>query len=78
MYRETEVTWLTRNLGWMIALAGLTIGGAVGYGRIAQTTTLVQSKADKEAVGRELDLVHGDLLRVESKLDQLIALHIPK
>jgi uncharacterized membrane-anchored protein YhcB (DUF1043 family) len=72
------MTWLTRNLGWMIALAGLLVGGAVGYGRIAQTTTLVQTKADKEAVSRELDLVHNDLLRVEGKLDSLIALHIPK
>lgn len=66
------MTWLTKNLGWMIALLGLLIGGAVSYGRIAQISTDVHTKADREDVTREMDLLHSDLGRIEAKIDQLI------
>jgi hypothetical protein len=66
------MTWLTRNLGWMIALAALLIGGAAGYGRVQQVCTQIEHKADRDDVLREMDLIHGQLMSIERKLDAVI------
>jgi hypothetical protein len=71
------MSWLTRNLGWIVTLAALLAGGAVGYGRLCQTASTVQNKADKDAVTHDMGLLRADLARVEGKLDKLIELHIP-
>jgi hypothetical protein len=66
------MTWLSRNVATLFTLAALLIGGAAAYGRIDQICTRVEVKADKEAVTREMDLVHKDLERIEAKIDSLI------
>lgn len=63
------MAWFTKNLGWIIAALALLVGGAIGYGRVQYITTQVASKADREDVVRELDLIHGQLASIERKLD---------
>lgn len=69
--------WMQKNLGWMITTVALLFGGAIGYGRLCQTASAVQTKADKESVSREMDLTRADLCRIEAKVDRLIEMHIP-
>jgi hypothetical protein len=66
------MTWLSKNLGWIIALLGMTLGGAIGYGRISQICDEVQGKADQVTVNRELDQIHQQLRCIDGKLDQLL------
>ena len=66
------MTWLTKNLGWMIALAALLIGGAAGYRRVQQVCTQIEKKADKDVVTREMDQIHLQLTSIERKLDAVI------
>jgi hypothetical protein len=66
------VTWLTRNLGWIITLAALLIGAAVGYGRVQQVCTQIDRKAERDQVTREMDQIHQQLQSIERKLDAVI------
>ncbi len=66
------MTWLSKNLGWIITLAALLIGLAASWGRIAQICTAVERKADVADVNREMDQIHKDLARIEGKIDTLI------
>lgn len=66
------MTWLTRNLGWIITLAALLIGAAVGYGRVQQVCTQIDRKAERDQVTREMDQIHQQLQSIERKLDAVI------
>jgi hypothetical protein len=66
------MTWLTKNLGWMIALLGMMLGGAIGYGRISQIVDQVDTKASQAVVNRELDQIQLKLQCIDGKLDQLL------
>ena len=65
------MSWLQRYLSALITLAALLIGGAIGYGRMQQICTQVESKADQHEIAQ----IGAQLNRIESKVDAFILQH---
>jgi archaellum component FlaC len=66
------LTWLKSNLATLITLMVLVIGTAVAYGRMSEICSRVESKADREAITREIDQINNRLERIENKVDRLL------
>lgn len=61
--------WLKGQIGVFVTLAVLLISMGAAYGKLAQICAQVKEKADRDAICRELDLIHKCLERIEDKID---------
>lgn len=64
------MTWFKRNVGTLVVILLFVITSVVAVR--ADLCRQIDKKADKEAVTREMDHVHQDLLRIEAKIDLLL------
>ncbi len=65
------MTWLKRNVGPILMALIFVITSVVAVR--ADLCRQIDTKADRQAVTREMDQLHDDLERIEGKLDALIA-----
>ena len=67
--------WIKTNIGVMVAVVVLAAGIVAGYSRLeTQQEALceaIKAKADRQAITREMDLIHGALMRIEAKMDRI-------
>jgi Tfp pilus assembly protein PilO len=77
------VNWIKTQFGPLVTLTIVLIGGLMAWSRLAACVeavelrqadlrTIVETKADKSAVTREMDQLHAQLDRIERKIDQIV------
>ena len=70
------MSWLKSQIGTILTAIVLLVSVGIAYGGMRTTQARLceelQTKVDKEEVRRELDQLHTQMSRIESKLDQAL------
>lgn len=70
------MTWIKGQLGTLITAVALLVTVGIAFGRLDtrqdDMCMQLQGKADKAAVTREMDQIHGQLTEINRKLDALL------